>query len=220
MPAASISRSPSFRSPPAPPRNDTNPTTAPTRSANVYYDRRVIFGTVGCKAGSEVLGSGRSTENNKPRPGVAAYQSQVYRLQAGPGPSRTDTSWRPCASPTRVPAKAPNSRPDCLAGACCGSHRPQALPPLLYPFRPALCSAAKMESFSRRASPNLPKRPALCRRLLWPQHLEMLGWLHRLSDHRLGTTVPDPKTVSDFAPGTLLAVTCRQENSTASSWIC
>jgi hypothetical protein len=50
MLAASTSRSPSFRNPPAPPRNDTNPTTAPTRSANVYYGRIVVFGTVGCKA--------------------------------------------------------------------------------------------------------------------------------------------------------------------------
>jgi hypothetical protein len=33
----------------------------------------------------------------------------------------------------------------------------------------------------------------------------MLCWLHRLGDHRLRTTVPDPKTATDFAPGTLLA---------------
>ena len=34
----------------------------------------------------------------------------------------------------------------------------------------------------------------------------MLSWLHRLGHHRLRTTVPDPKTASGFAPGTLLAV--------------
>ena len=36
------------------PENDTNPTAAPTRSANVCFARMVVLGPVGCKA---LLGS-------------------------------------------------------------------------------------------------------------------------------------------------------------------
>ena len=32
------------------PENDTNPTAAPTRSANVCFARMVVLGPVGCKA--------------------------------------------------------------------------------------------------------------------------------------------------------------------------
>ena len=111
------------------PRNDTNPTTAPTRSANVYYGRIVVFGTVGCKAGSEVLGSGRSTENKSPgvvrpaSPRTSHRYTDFFRLARG-RQERTLVGGHVPAQP-ELPAKVPNSRPDCRAGACCGSTGPR-----------------------------------------------------------------------------------------------